>query len=464
MNDTLLKVAVIGAGPGGFYAAESLLRSGVDVAVDMYEKLPVPFGLVRFGVAPDHPKLKSVTAVFARIAEMDGFRFFGNVELGRDVSIAELDAHYHAIIFAYGAERGNTLGIPGETLKGSFTAHEFVAWYNGHPEYVELPVDLNCRTALVVGQGNVALDVARILAKPVDELRQTDIADHALDALAQSTIRDIYIAGRRGPAQVQFVGKELREFATLTDCPSCVDMADLTLGSVCQDELAHPSRKDAKACVELLRTFADAASAENQAAKRRCHFLFNRTPLALRGQDNVQAVRLGHTTLQGAMLQQRAVETCETSELECGLVVSSIGYKSIGIDGLPLADRGDRLHHEGGRIVKDVDKGAAHYVAGWAKRGPQGTIGTNRGDSVATVETLLADRASFTEPMEPRTHLLRTLANRGTEIVSFEHWRKIDACEVLRGATNGRPRNKLTSVAEMLTNAGIGRRLTAGAS
>lgn len=462
MNDVPLKVAVVGAGPGGFYAAESLLRS--DVAVDMYEKLPVPFGLVRFGVAPDHPKLKSVTAVFARIAEMDGFRFFGNVELGRDVSIAELDAHYHAIIFAYGAERGNTLGIPGENLQGSFTAHEFVAWYNGHPDFKELAVDLSCRAALIIGQGNVALDVARILAKPVDELRQTDIADHALDALAESAIRDIYIAGRRGPVQVQFVGKELREFAALTDCPSCVDMADLALGSVCQDELVHPSRKDAKACVDLLRTFADAGCAEDQAAKRRCHFLFNRTPLALRGQNRVQTVTLGHTALQGEMLKQHAVETSETSELECGLVVSSIGYKTVGIDGLPLADRGDRLHHEDGRIVNGADRGAAHYVAGWAKRGPQGTIGTNRGDSVATVETLLADRASFTEPKEPRTHLLSILANRGTEIVSFEHWRKIDACEVVRGATNGRPRNKLTSVAEMMANAGIEHHQTAGAS
>lgn len=454
MNDTHLKVAIVGAGPSGFYAAESLLRSGVDVSVDMYEKLPVPFGLVRFGVAPDHPKLKSVTSVFNRIADMDGFRFLGNVEVGKDVSIAELDGHYHAIIFAYGADHGKTLGIPGEDLKGSYTAHEFVAWYNGHPGFADLPVDLSCETATIIGQGNVALDVARILAKPVEELRQTDIADHALEVLAESRIRDIHVIGRRGPAQVQFVGKELREFAHLTDCASVIAKADLDLGPLCRDELTDPSRADARSCVDILATFFRAEDPAIDEARRRCHFLFNRMPVALHGDGIVQSMALRRTELIGDALSQCAVGTSEETNLRCGLVVASIGYKAIGLDGLPLSERADRLHHENGRILNGAAASARHYAVGWVKRGPQGTIGTNRGDSVATVETLLADLPVFAPKTLPVSALFAALKERGTMIMSFAQWRQIDACEVARGEPSGRPRVKLTSVDAMLGNAG----------
>lgn len=447
MNDIFdpLRVAVVGAGPGGFYAAESLLRADVDVRVDMYEKLPVPYGLVRYGVAPDHPKLKAVTAVFDRVADMEGFRFLGNVEVGKDVTIAQLDAHYHAIIFAYGAQRGDTLGIAGEGLAGSFTAHEFVAWYNGHPDYTDLPVDLSTKAAAIIGQGNVALDVARILAKPVDELRKTDIADHALEVLSESQIRNIYVIGRRGPAQVQFVAKELREFATITDCCAVVAKADLNFGPICRQELADPSRADAKSCMGILEGFGDPGQ-----HARQCHFLFNRMPVELTGERAVRSITLKHTKLTGDPLAQRALALDAQTQLDCGLVISSIGYKAVGIEGLKLGSHADRLQNEAGRITTDLTSGTAHYAAGWVKRGPQGTIGTNRGDSVETVDALLADHHMFERQKRAVSELLSDLKDAGVQIVSFADWRNIDAFEVAKGAQAERPRVKLTTVDEML--------------
>lgn len=449
MNDMKdpLRVAVVGAGPSGFYAAESLLRADVDVDVhvDMYEKLPVPYGLVRYGVAPDHPKLKAVTAVFDRVADMEGFKFLGNVEVGKDVTIAQLDAHYHAIIFAYGVEQGNRLGIPGENLPGSFTAHAFVSWYNGHPDFRDLPVDLSTTAAAIIGQGNVALDVARILAKPVDELRRTDIADHALEVLAESRIRDIYVIGRRGPAQVQFVAKELREFATLTGCHPVVAKADLDLGPVCRHELDDPSRADAKSCFGILESFGHPGQ-----DARQCHFLFNRMPVELTGDHRVRSIAIRDTKLTGDALAQRAIALDAQTKLDCGLVVGSIGYKAIGIEGLELSDNADRLQNQAGRIVTELKSGTGHYVAGWIKRGPQGTIGTNRGDSVATVDTLLSDRHMFERPKRPVSELMSDLKNADVNIVSFANWRNIDVFEAARGAKTERPRVKLTSVDEML--------------
>lgn len=440
-----LRVAVVGAGPSGFYTAESLLRADVDVCVDMYEKLPVPYGLVRYGVAPDHPKLKAVTAVFDRVADMEGFRFLGNVEVGKDVTIAQLDAHYHAIIFAYGVERGNRLGIPGENLIGSFTAHAFVSWYNGHPDFRDLEVDLSTTAAAIIGQGNVALDVARILAKPVDELRRTDIADHALEVLAESQIRDIYVIGRRGPAQVQFVAKELREFATLTGCHPVVAKADLDLGPLCRQELDDPSRADAKSCIGILEGFGVPGQ-----DTRQCHFLFNRMPVELTGDRRVRSVIMRHTKLTGGVFAQRAIALDAQTKLDCGLVVGSIGYKAIGIEGLKLSDNADRLQNQAGRIVPELKSGTGHYVAGWIKRGPKGTIGTNRGDSVATVDALLADRHMFERPKRSVSELISDLKNADVKVVSFANWRNIDVFEAARGARTERPRVKLTSVDEML--------------
>ncbi len=295
------RVAIVGSGPSGFYAAEALLNAGRGIAVDMYERLPVPFGLVRFGVAPDHARLKSVTSVFTRIGQSEGFRYVGNVAIGGDIGIDDLRRYYHAVIVACGAEREKALGIPGETLAGSYSAREFVAWYNGHPDYRDLAVDLSAETAVVIGHGNVSLDAARILLKPVDELARTDIADHTLEVLAESRIRKVHIVGRRGPAQAKFTSKELREFGMFEICDTIVDPADLQLAEACAAEIAAPANMIAKSNTELMNSFRHAPAG----AYRQCYFDFYRSPIRLDGVNGrVASVTFERTRLDGAPFRQ----------------------------------------------------------------------------------------------------------------------------------------------------------------
>lgn len=437
-------VAIVGAGPSGFYAAEALLRASDEIAVWMFEKLPVPYGLVRYGVAPDHPKLKSVTAVFDRIAAMEGFHFCGNVEIGRDLSAETLQEHFHAVIFAQGAASGAKLGIPGEELAGSHTAHAFVAWYNGHPDFRDLPVDLSTETAAVIGNGNVALDVARILAKPVDALRETDIADHALEVLAESKIREVNVIGRRGPAQVQFVAKELREFGETEGFRSVVDREDLLLSDACHEEIAGPNAADLKLCNDLLNGFQNM----DVTADRICRFRFLLAPEAIEGKGKVTSLKLRRNRLTGAAFSQRAEPTDRWLDLPCGLVVSSVGYRPATIAPLALAPSKAHLENSEGRLTRDGDPLPGFYVAGWAKRGPKGTIGTNRGDSQQTVTTLLEDKAALAlgQKKDPQ----RLLRKPGLRSVSYQAWRDIDAQEKAQGAKSGRPRVKMTSIREML--------------
>src|SRR6516165_2903944 len=376
------------AGPSGFYAAEALLRSGLSVRVDMIERLPTPFGLVRSGVAPDHPKLKQAILVYDRIARTPGFKFFGNVQLGRDVTVAELRATHHAVVFACGAETDRRMGVPGEDLPRSHTATEFVGWFNGHPDYRDRTFDLSQETVAIVGQGNVAADVCRILAKPVDELRSTNIAEHAFDALARSQVREIHVIGRRGPVQAKFTTKELRELGEIAGCATLADAADLVLNAESETELMDRNNLNGLGNIALFRAFAVRKPAVGHRAIR---FRFHLNPMALVGDGQLEKLILTRTRLEGPPFAQVARATDEPVELDCGLVFRSIGYRSVPIPGLPFDDTLGTVPHTGGRVRAGAVTLPGLYVSGWLKRGPTGIIGTNRADSVETVESLLAD-------------------------------------------------------------------------
>ena len=450
-----LHVAVVGSGPSGFYAAEALLKSGLAVRVDMIERLPAPYGLVRYGVAPDHPKLKEPILLYSAIARLPHFSLLGNVAVGRDVSVEELRAHYHAVVFTCGAQTDRQLGIPGENLSGSHTATEFVAWYNGHPDYRDHNFDLSQEVVVIVGQGNVAADLCRILAKSVDELRTTDIARHALDALAGSKVREIHVIGRRGPAQAKFTNKELKELGELANCDAIVDPRDLELDAASRAEIEAKANFVAAKNVEILRQFAAQAASGKP---RRLFFHFLKSPTALAGTDRVEHVVLARNRLDGEPFKQVARETAETEMLRCGLVFRSIGYSGVPIPGVPFDPRRGVFPTQDGRIVDGA--GAVMpglYAAGWIKRGPTGIIGTNRADSVSTVKTLLADVVQLPPIKEPGPDgLRRLLSARGVRTVSVEDWMKIDALEVARGQPAGKPREKFTRVAEMLQCLNVG--------
>ncbi|MGB8275420.1 MAG: NAD(P)-binding protein [Alphaproteobacteria bacterium] len=445
-----LRVAVVGSGPSGFYAAEALLKSEHKAIVDMYERLPAPFGLVRSGVAPDHPKLKQSILVYDKIAQQPGFTFLGNVTIGKDLTPEELRAHYHAVIFTCGAETDRKLGVPGEDLPGSHTATEFVGWYNGHPDYRDRVFDLSCESAVIIGQGNVAADVGRILAKTVDELKTTDIAQHALDCLAQSKIREIHVIGRRGPAQAKFTSKELREFGELADCQPIVDPADLKLNPESQAELADKTNMGSASNFKIFESFAAQPASSK---KRRCVFHFLEGPVALEGSARLERVVLAKNRLEGQPFHQSARPTGETAKLDCGILFRSIGYRGVAMPGVPFDDKAGVFRNVGGRITEDGNKPVPGlYVAGWIKRGPSGIIGTNRACAVGTVAALFEDLAKLDSGSRRGAEGVRgLLAERGVRVIGYSDWQKIDAAEINRGQPKGKPREKFTRVAEMIS-------------
>lgn len=447
-----LRVAIVGSGPSGFYALEALLKSGKTILVDMIERLPAPFGLVRNGVAPDHPKLKQAILVYQKIAESPAFTLFGNVTVGRDVTVDELRGLYHAVIFTCGAETDRKLGIPGEDLKGSHTATEFVGWYNGHPDYRDREFDLSGPSAVIIGQGNVAADVARILSKTVEELKHTDIAQHALDALSQSKIKEIHVIGRRGPAQAKFTAKELREFGELVDCAPVVKPEDLKLNPQSEAELADKTNAGSAKNVEIFQSFA---AADPGGKTRRCIFHFLEGPVRLEGESRIERVVLAKNRLEGEPFHQQAKATGETFALACGILFRSIGYRGVPMAGVPFDERRGVFANSEGRIT---DGGAAVpglYVAGWIKRGPTGIIGTNRADSVATIASLMADLPAMADASKKGGEGLRALLeSRKVQVVTYQDWRAIDAAEISRGEPKGKPREKFTRVAEMLAAIG----------
>jgi ferredoxin--NADP+ reductase len=449
-----LRVAIVGSGPAGFYAAEHLLRDEERaVEVDMLDRLPTPFGLVRGGVAPDHPKIKSVIRVYEKTAARDGFRFFGNVMLGRDLSATELAERYHAIVYAYGAETDRHLGIPGEDLPGSGPATAFVGWYNAHPDYVDLEFDLSHERAVVIGNGNVAADVTRMLALTRDELTTTDTADHAIEALAESGVREIVVLGRRGPAQAAFTNPELRELGEMVDADIVVDPSELELDELSREFLEDEADITARKNVEILEAFA---AKQPEGKRRRIVLRFLVSPIEIQGDGRVERVVVGRNELhrdEGGAIRPR--DTGERETIEAGLVLRSIGYKGVPTEGIPFDERRGVIPNEGGRVV-DPESGeqvAGHYSVGWIKRGPSGVIGTNKKDAQETVNLLLedADAQRLPEPAQGSPEAIEELLReRQPDFVSYEAWQAIDAAEQDRGKPQGRPRVKFTRIEEML--------------
>jgi len=453
------RVAVIGSGPAAFYAAEHLLKQPAPgFSVDMIERLPTPYGLVRGGVAPDHQKIKSVIAIYEKIAAQPAFRFFGNVEFGRDVTREDLERHFHAVIYACGAQTDRRLGVPGEDLAGSHSATEFVAWYNGHPDFRDRAFDLSAERVAVIGVGNVAIDVARILSLSEAELRETDMADHAIEALANSRVRDVYLLGRRGPVQAAFTTVEVKELGELTEAEPVVKPEEAALDPLSEEELAA-ARATVKAKVEIVQEFSRRASAGKP---RRIHLRFFVAPQEVLGDASgrVRGLRLAKTRLArnaaGAVV---AEPTGETEELPCGLVFRSVGYRGVALPGVPFDEKTGLIPNAKGRVLA-APGGAplpGHYASGWIKRGPSGVIGNNKADSVETVNALLEDAAagSLPAPASPDPAAFAALvAARRPAAVSFEDWRALDRHEVERGAAQGRPRVKCVSVDEMLAAIG----------
>ena len=431
-------VAVVGSGPSGFYAAASLLDAGAaggpDVRVDMFDRLATPWGLVRAGVAPDHPKIKSVSSQYDKTAAREGFRFFGHVHLGEDVTREELLERYDAIVYAVGSQTERRLGIPGEDLRGSVASVDFVGWYNGHPDFVDLEPPLDTERAVVIGAGNVALDVARMLLLPEADLRATDTADHAVEALAASSVREALVCGRRGPLEASFTTTELRELADIDDLAVVVDPEQVPAGIADDDTLSKGTRRN----LEILRRFAEAGP--DASKPHRMAFRFLRSPVEIRGEGRVEEVVLGINRLEtGDDGRVRAVDTGERETVATGLVLRAVGYRGVELPGLPFDEASGTVPNTEGRVA-DRDR---EYVVGWIKRGPTGIIGTNKKDANETVRHVVADLAA----REPREHspdeVEAWLRDRCPDLVDQEGWAAIDAHERGRGEPHGRPRVKV---------------------
>jgi ferredoxin--NADP+ reductase len=451
------RVAIIGAGPAGAFAAASLLRAYGDAEIDLYERLPTPWGLLRAGVAPDHQEIKRLQDTFERQTFARGCRFLGNVEVGVDISHAELMRHYAAVIYATGAQTDKSLGIPGEDLPGSWAATEFVAWYNGHPDYRDAEFDLSARRAVVIGNGNVAADVVRLLSRDPRELERTDVADHALAALRESRIEEVVVLGRRGPAQAAFTSAELRELGHIDGVDLRVDRDVAELDPVSRAWLAEEGTFTARKNVELLREFAARPARDD--AQRSIELRFLRSPVAIRGAGRVEAVDIQRNEIvrdDEGWLRARPVDgSVET--IECGLVLRSVGYRAVPLPDVPFDERRFVLPNEGGRVLAaDGEPLPGVYAVGWIKRGPTGILGTNKRDAAETVGGLVQDLHAGTlpEPAHPeREQIDALLAERAPGAVTVDGWRAIDGHELEHGRNEQRPRVKLASRDELLAAA-----------
>ena len=455
-----LRVAIVGAGPTGYYAADHLFRQpGLVVDIDMYDRVPTPYGLVRAGVAPDHQKIKSVTASFDKVAANPRFRFFGCVELGRHVSVEDLRRHYHMVLYTTGAQTDRRMGIPGEDLKNSHPATEFVAWYNGHPDYRHLTFDLSQERAAIVGVGNVAVDVARILSRTPEELATTDIADYALEALRASRIREVYLLGRRGPAQAAFTNPEVKELGELADADVTAVPEEVELDDLSRAAMERAGDRATQRKVDLLQEYAR----RPPSGKRRrliLRFLVSPVEILDGGTGAVGGMRLVRNKLYATdtgTLQPKP--TGEFEDLPVGLVFRSVGYKGVPLPGVPFNDKWGVILNEKGRVLDPETKQpvVGEYTAGWIKRGPTGVIGTNKPDAAETVacmmEDLAADRylrpaASTSEAVE------RLVRERQPRCFSYQDWLRLNELEIQRGKETGRPRVKFTTVDDMLAALG----------
>jgi ferredoxin--NADP+ reductase len=462
---TPIRIAVVGSGPAGFYAAGHLLKDPAErIEVDMLERLPTPWGLVRSGVAPDHPKIKSVTRVYEKTAAHPRFRYFGNITFGEHVSREDLLERYHAIVYATGSPSDRPLGIPGEELRGSHAATEFVGWYNGHPDHTDLEVDLlSAERAVVIGNGNVAVDVARMLVLAPAELAPTDTADHALEVLAASQVSEVVVVGRRGPAQAAFTNPELLELGELADADVIVDPDELERALAVHDVEAEDDAT-ARRNVEILRGYAARPPAGH---RKRVVLRFLLSPVALLPDEHgrLGAVEFARNELvPGSGGSLRAQPTEERETIVAGLAFRAIGYRGIPLPGVPFDERSAVIPNAAGRVLdtKDGDPLPGEYVVGWIKRGPSGVIGTNKRDAQETVDAMLADlspadsgpdhgRTSTHEPSDPDAASLEALLRvRQPELITYSGWQSIDRHERALGEPAGRPRVKLTRIDELL--------------
>lgn len=442
-----IEIAIVGSGPSGFFAAEALFKSGIGATVHMFDRLPTPYGLVRSGVAPDHQHIKQVVRVFEGVARNPSFFFFGNTEIGKDVTLEALRHRYDAVVLAYGASEGAPLDVPGAELPQSLTATEFVGWYNGHPDYRNLTVGFDHDTAVIIGHGNVAIDIARVLLSDHDCLAKTDIADHALEALRESKIRAVHLVGRRGPLQASFTTAELREL--LLGIGGVRAKVDASVLKFTPDELARIEQPVNAVLQRNVRVLQEAAScASGVATERELHLAFLMSPTAINGVDRVQSIDFVRNELVGPVGNQKAVATNERCSIPAGLVISSIGFRGRQLADIPFDKERAVVRNVSGRVIGTALNGMAPlYVAGWIKRGPTGVIGTNRADAVETVQCLLED---FRDG-----HLSAGSQRHGESLafpvaVDFKGWSRIDKAELEAGSQSGRPRRKFVDPAVML--------------
>lgn len=429
-----VSVAIVGAGPSGFYTAEALAKSDLDVEIDMIERLPAPFGLIRYGVAPDHQTTKNVIRAYSKTAQEDCCRFWGNVEIGRDLSMGQLREMYDAVVVSVGSALDRPLGIPGDDKKGVVGAAAFVGWYNGHPDFADLDPPLDCARAVVIGQGNVAIDISRVLVKTREELAVSDIVPVALEAIQASPIRDVHMVGRRGPVEAKFTNVELREMGELADAAAIVD-PDVLPEAVPED--ADLSDRDRRLRERNLATMRGFTEQDASGKSKRVHFDFLASPVEIIGSDRVEAVRFE----RNRVVDGRARGTGEFYTLECGLVLPAIGYRAEPIDGLPHDASAGVVPSDDGKVEPGL------YVAGWVKRGPTGVIGSNKPDGRAVADHIAADIPQGTRP--GRAALEAHLRAQGGRIVDFADWQKIDAAEIA-AAGESAPRRKFTTIADML--------------
>ena len=451
MNDSAKRVAIVGSGPAAFYSAMELLRHDDPmVSVDMLERLPTPYGLVRGGVAPDHEKIKSVTKIFERAAGHPRFRFFGNVEFGKDIQRLDLLQRYHAVIYAFGSRTDRHLNIIGETLQGSHAATEFVGWYNGHPDYRHHQFDLTSKRVAIIGMGNVAIDCARILCQDPENLAKTDIAQHALEALRQSEVEEVFLIGRRGPVQAAFTPAEVRELLHLPKVDAVMRASDLELDEHSKEELSKASR-NTKLNMEILQQIHDQGDRGNP---RKLHLCFLISPTKIEGSERVKGLELVHNEIvkEGGVLRAKATD--EVMHLNVDMVFRSIGYMGEAIPGLPFDDRRGTLPNDQGQLLDGVGGKLLNqeYTAGWIKRGPSGVIGTNKQDATETVSRLKKNwqTSPTPQPKLVQHDLLDLLKEKKSQFVSFEDWKKLDKFEVELGQQNGKSRHKICEVQEML--------------
>ncbi len=455
-----LRVAIVGSGPAAFYAADHLIKqAGLVVEIDMFDRLPTPFGLVRAGVAPDHQKIKTVTKAFDQIANRPNFRFYGNVEFGKHIRLADLKEHYHQILFATGAQTDRRMGIPGEDLKGSHPATEFVAWYNGHPDYRDYEFDLSQERAAVVGVGNVAIDVARILCRTTDELAATDMADYALEALSQSRVKEVYLLGRRGPAQAAFTNPEVKEVGEMADADVFVLPEEAKLDELSQAEVDNSGDRTLVKKVEILKGYALRKPA-GKSRKLTIRFLVS--PVELMGDPSgrLASMRLVRNVLyktEAGTLSPKPTDQFE--EFPVGLVFRSVGYRGVALPELPFNERWGVILNQKGRVIDPETQQpmTGLYTSGWIKRGPSGVIGTNKPDSVETVGCMLEDLAggAVLQPANPdRGSAERLVCEWQPQFFTYADWQRLDEMEAARGKAVGRPRVKFTRVEDMLAALG----------